>query len=448
MFLTDGDTKSVAAAPAWVQPLAMRLRPRNFDEYVGQEHLIGPGKLLRRAIEADRFTAIILYGPPGVGKTSLAELIASLTAAHFSRLSAVAATVKDVRAVAEEARARIQLHERRTVLFLDEIHRFNRAQQDVLLPDVESGVIRLIGATTENPFFYLVGPLVSRAQVFQLEALAPAAIATVIQRACTDERGFPGRRVTVTPEAVDFWAAISEGDARRVLTALEVAVLSTPPQDGAVAIDLTVARESMQRKAVAYGDDGHYDTASAFIKSMRGSDPDAAIYWLAKMIEAGDDPRFIARRIVIFAAEDVGNADPRALPLAVSAMQGVEMIGMPEGRIILAQAVTYCATAPKSNAAYLAIDRALADVRSDRVQPVPRHLRDTHYRGADQLGHGGGYQYPHDHPEHFVAQDYLGVDKRYYEPGPLGYEAKIRERLDYWAKRRAAEPAASEADDA
>jgi len=226
-----------------------------------------------------------------------------------------------------------------------------------------------------------------------------------------------------------------------------VAVLSTPPQDGAVAIDLTVARESMQRKAVAYGDDGHYDTASAFIKSMRGSDPDAAIYWLAKMIEAGDDPRFIARRIVIFAAEDVGNADPRALPLAVSAMQGVEMIGMPEGRIILAQAVTYCATAPKSNAAYLAIDRALADVRSDRVQPVPRHLRDTHYRGADQLGHGGGYQYPHDHPEHFVAQDYLGVDKRYYEPGPLGYEAKIRERLDYWAKRRAAEPAASEADD-
>ena len=436
MLLADDQPERAAPILAWAQPLAARLRPRNFAEYAGQEHIIGPGKLLRRAIEADRFTAIILYGPPGTGKTTLAELIANLTKAHFSRFSAVAATVKDVRACAEEAKARLRLHQQRTILFLDEIHRFNRAQQDVLLPDVENGIIRLIGATTENPFFYIVGPLISRAQVFQLQPLSREDIMALLERACTDERGFPELEVEISREALEFWADKSEGDARRVLTGLEVAVLSSKARNKKVRIGLKTAEESMQQKAVQYGDDGHYDTASAFIKSMRGSDPDAAVYWLAKMLEAGDDPRFIARRVVIFASEDVGNADPRALTLAVNAMQAAQMIGMPEARIILSQAVTYCATCPKSNAAIMAVDRALEDVRTGRVQPVPRHLRDAHYASAKRLEHGQGYDYPHNHPEHFVAQEYLGVDKRYYEPGELGYEKRVRARMEYWDELR------------
>ncbi len=432
MLFAEDQSEVVKTPNEWARPLAARLRPRDFSEYAGQEHIIGEGKLLRRSIEADSFTAIILYGPPGVGKTSLAELIANLTEAHYVRLSAVAATVKDVRACAKEATMRLRLHNRRTVLFLDEIHRFNRAQQDVLLPDVENGVIRLIGATTENPFFFIVGPLVSRAQVFQLNPLSPADIAALIRRACTDERGFSHLDIEITDDAIDFWSQISEGDARRVLTALEVAVLSAEQDGRRVKLDLAAAEESMQQKAVNYGDDGHYDTASAFIKSMRGSDPDAAIYWLAKMLSAGEDPRFVARRLVIFASEDVGNADPRALTLATSAMQAVSMVGMPESRIILAQATTYCATCPKSNSAIAAIDKAMGDIKAGRVVPVPQHLRDAHYSGAKKLGHGEGYDYPHNHDGHFAVQEYLGVDATYYEPGDLGYEAKIKERLEYW----------------
>ena len=440
MLFSDLTPDAEAAGPRLPdQPLAARLRPRSFAEFAGQEHLIAPGKLLRRAIEADRFTAIILYGPPGIGKTTLAELIAHLTAAHFRRLSAVSATVADLRRVVEEAGLHLRATPaRRTILFVDELHRFNRAQQDVLLPYVENGTVRLIGATTENPFFCLVGPLVSRAQVFRLEPLSPAAIAGVLQRAVTDERGFPGRHVELDAGVADFFGTACEGDARRALTALEVAVGSTPPAaDGqTIRVSLKTAEESMQQKALFYGDDGHYDTISAFIKSMRGSDPHAAVYWLAKMLQAGEDLRFIARRIVIFASEDVGNADPRAMPLALSAMQAVEMIGMPEARIILAQAATYCATCPKSNAAIKAIDQALEDVREGRVQPVPPHLRDSHYPGAASFGHGDGYQYPHDAPEGVVLQDYLAVPTVYYQPVDRGYETRIRERMAYWDKLR------------
>ena len=445
MLFAENETKA-EPIPAFsrARPLAARLRPRDFSEYVGQQHIIGPGQLLRRAIEADTFTALILYGPAGVGKTSLAEVIAAVTSSHFTRLSAVGATVKDVRECVSQARSRLQLHERRTILFLDEIHRFNRAQQDVLLPAVENGIIRLIGATTENPFFHLVGPLVSRAQVFQLQPLAEEDIVALIRQACTDERGFPDLDVELTGEALQFLAQHSEGDARRTLTALELAVLSSAEATagGRVVIDLDTAAASMQEKALQYGDDGHYDTASAFIKSMRGSDPDAAVYWLAKMLSAGEDPVFIARRVVIFASEDVGNADPRALSVAVSAMQAVNLVGMPEARIILSQAVTYCATAPKSNAALKAIDQAMGDIASGRVQPVPVSLRDAHYNSAARLGHGQGYEYPHDAPDHFVAQDYLGIDKTYYTPGELGYEKRIAERLRYWAERRQQETTA------
>lgn len=438
MLFTDYDRDPPPKAGVSDQPLAARLRPRSFEEYAGQQHIIGPGKLLRRAIESDRFTSIILYGPPGTGKTSLAELIAKLTASHFERLSAVAATVADVRQCIQDAVARKRLHDgRKTILFLDEIHRFNRAQQDVLLPDVENGNIRLIGATTENPFFHIVGPLVSRSQLFQLQALTADDIRTILQHACQDERAFPNLTIDVPTEAEAFWAQSCEGDARRLLTAFEVAVLTTrPAADGTIRIDLKTSEESLQQKAVTYGDDGHYDTISAFIKSMRGSDPDAAVYWLAKMLQAGEDIRFIARRIVIFASEDIGNADPRALTLAVSAMQAVNMIGMPEARIILSQATTYCATAPKSKAAYKAIAAAIRDVRDDRVQPVPVHLRDAHYQGAKRLGHGEGYKCPHDESQAAADQVYLQIPARYYEPVDMGYERRIRERMEYWESLR------------
>lgn len=428
-----------AASPETVeQPLAARMRPRTLDEYLGQKHLLSEGKLLRRAVDADRFSSIILSGPPGVGKTSLAELIAKRTSSAFIRLSGVSSSVKDIRREANAAEARKRVHKRNTILFIDEIHRFNKAQQDALLPDVENGNIRLIGATTHNPYFYVIAPLLSRSLSFQLEPLSKDDIAELLDRAIVDERAFPARKVEVAPAARKFLADICEGDARKVLTALEVAVMTTDADEsGTIIIDLPTAEESIQKRAIIYGDDGHYDTASAFIKSMRGSDPDAAVYWLAKMLHAGEDIRFIARRIVIFASEDIGNADPRALQLAVSAMQAIEMIGMPEARIILSQAVTYCATAPKSNAAYAAVNAALDDIKNERVQPVPVHLRDSHSSGAKEAGHGKGYQYPHSHGG-FVAQDYLGVDKAYYSPNRIGYEEKIAERMKYWQECREA----------
>lgn len=418
-------------------PLAARLRPQSFEEFVGQQHILGPEKLLRRAIDADRFTSIILHGPPGIGKTSIAELIATKTDSVFVRHSGVTSTVGDIRKEIASAVFRKHNHNKNTVLFIDELHRFNRAQQDVLLPDVENGNIRLIGATTQNPHFYIVGPLLSRSLVFQLEALSPEDLRKILQHAIEDERGFGDRKVEVTEDAMKFITEICEGDARRALNALEIAVLTTSSgKKGVIKIDLKTAEASVQKKVINYGDDGHYDTISAFIKSMRGSDPDAAVYWLAKMLHSGEEIMFIARRIVIFASEDIGNADPRALTLAVSAMQAVEMIGMPEARIILSHAVTYCATAPKSNASYMAIDESLKDIRNQRVQPVPKHLKDSHYSGAKKMGHGENYQYPHNFKDNFVPQEYMGIPKCYYKPGSIGYEAKIKERIEYWNSLR------------
>lgn len=418
-------------------PLAARLRPRSLDEYVGQRHLLEPGRLLRRAIDADRFSSIILSGPPGTGKTSLAEVIARMTDSEFIRLSGVTSSVADVRREIAAAVKRRRSSGRRTILFIDEIHRFSRSQQDSLLPDVENGNVRLIGATTHNPHFYVVGALLSRSLVFRLEPLSQEEIRTLLNRAAGDERSFPGRKVELEPQAADFLATACEGDARRALNALEVAALTTDPDDaGVTRVTLTEAEASIQQKMIVYGDDGHYDTASAFIKSMRGSDPDAAVYYLAKMLHAGEDIRFIARRLTIFAAEDVGNADPRALELCTAAMQAVEMIGLPEAKLILAQVTTYCATAPKSNASYAALEAAATDVEQERVQPIPVRLRDAHYAGAKAEGIGKDYLYPHDYPGGFVPQEYLSVDKRYYEPKEIGYEARIRERVDYWRALR------------
>lgn len=418
-------------------PLAARLRPRSLDEYVGQRHLLEPGRLLRRAIDADRFSSIILSGPPGTGKTSLAEVIARMTDSEFIRLSGVTSSVADVRREIAAAVKRRRSSGRRTILFIDEIHRFSRSQQDSLLPDVENGNVRLIGATTHNPHFYVVGALLSRSLVFRLEPLSQEEIRTLLHRAAGDERSFPGRKVELEPQAADFLATACEGDARRALNALEVAALTTDPDDaGVTRVTLTEAEASIQQKMIVYGDDGHYDTASAFIKSMRGSDPDAAVYYLAKMLHAGEDIRFIARRLTIFAAEDVGNADPRALELCTAAMQAVEMIGLPEAKLILAQATTYCATAPKSNASYAALEAAATDVEQERGQPIPVRLRDAHYAGAKAEGIGKDYLYPHDYPGGFVPQEYLSVDKRYYEPKEIGYEARIRERVDYWRALR------------
>jgi putative ATPase len=413
------------------KPLAARMRPRTTDEFVGQEHFLGPGKLLRRMLEADRLVSAIFYGPPGTGKTSLAEVIARQTQREFAPLNAASCGVKELRAALDAARDRLAASERRTTLFVDELHRFNRTQQEVLLPDVEAGVVALIGATTANPFFSLVSPLVSRSQVFEFKPLSKEDVLNLLHRALTDvERGLGRHQATVTDEALDFLAEVSDGDARRALNALEVAVLSAAESHQTV--DLTVAQDSIQKKAIQYDATGdeHYDAASALIKSMRGSDPDAATYWLARMLEAGEDPRFLARRIVIAAAEDVGNADPMALVVAASAAQATELVGMPECRIPLVQAVIYVAMAPKSNATITAIDAALSDVRSRRVLPVPVHLRDAHYPGAKRLGHGEGYQYAHNAPEGWVDQDYLGVDRHYYEPVDRGFEAELRQRLE------------------
>ena len=427
------DNSRPSEPAAALSPLPARLRPRHFDEFVGQGHILSKGKLLRRAIDSDTFSSLILCGPPGVGKTSLSELIASTTHSEFVRLSGVASTVADIRRETARAADRRRINGRRTILFVDELHRFNRAQQDVLLPDVESGVIRFIGATTQNPYFYVISPLISRSLVFKLEPLVKEDIVKLLGRAVVDERGFGAQKIRLAPEAAEFWAQASEGDARRALNALDIAVrTSEPDASGTIVVDLSAAEASIQEKALSYGDDGHYDTASAFIKSMRGSDPDAAVYWLAKMLKAGEDIRFIARRIVIFASEDIGNADPAALQVATSAMQAVEMIGMPEAKLVLSQAVTYCATSPKSNASCVAICEALDDIEHGRLQPVPLHLRDSHYKGAKKMGHGEGYQYPHNHEGNFVVQDYMGVNKTYYRPTEWGHERKIRERLEYW----------------
>lgn len=448
-------------------PLAVRMRPRSLDEFVGQQHFLGPGKLLRRMLEADRLTSVIFYGPPGTGKTTLAQIIASHTKSHFEQVNAAAVGVKEVRAILDDARDRLATSGGRTVLFLDEIHRFNRAQQDILLPDVEAGHVLLVGATTENPFFAINSPLVSRSQIFQFAPLSEDEIRSLIKHAAADnERGFGAIPLQIDPEAIDLWATMSDGDARRALMALEVAVLSmgkgaegqrdkgtegprlkendtASPQHSVPSslspsvpsrplhITLDVAEQSMQRKAIVYDGTGdeHYDAASALIKSMRGSDPDAAIYWVARMLEAGEDPRFIARRIAILASEDIGNADPRALLIAAAAYDVVEKIGMPEAQLTLAQAAIYMATAPKSNASATAIWSAMSDVREGRTVPVPKHLRDSHYKGAARLGHGKKYQYVHDFPEGFVRQDYLGVDKTYYQPTSRGYEADIARRM-------------------
>jgi putative ATPase len=412
------------------------MRPRTLEEFVGQTHILGPGQLLRRAIESDRIQSLIFYGPPGTGKTSLAQLIARRTTSKFERLSGVESNVADMRRVLAAAANRLENTGRPTILFIDEIHRFNKAQQDILLPDVESGTVRLIGATTHNPFFFVNSPLVSRSQIFELRPLSEAELEQLLERALTDaERGLGHLRIEAEKAALQHLARIADGDARKALNALEIAALTTAPgSDGAIHITLAVAEESIQRKAIVYdGDeDAHYDTISAFIKSMRGSDPDATLYWLAKMIHAGEDPRFIARRIVIHAAEDVGLADPMALVLANAAFQAAEFIGWPEARIPLAEAALYIATAHKSNSTVLAIDAALKDVESGRTLAVPEHLRDASYRGAKRLGHGEGYEYAHDHPGHFVAQDYLGADKCYYEPTEQGVEKKIKERVEKW----------------
>ncbi|MGH8022032.1 MAG: replication-associated recombination protein A [Limisphaerales bacterium] len=423
------------------RPLAARMRPRSLEEFAGQTHILGPGKLLRRAIEADRIQSLIFYGPPGTGKTSLAHLIARQTRSKFERLSGVESNVAEMRRALSAAANRLENTGRPTILFVDEIHRFNKAQQDVLLPDVESGVVKLIGATTHNPFFFVNSPLVSRSQIFELRPLSEEELTALLRRALADsERGLGGMKIQADAGALAHLAKVSDGDARKALNALEIAALTTAPEaDGGVRLTLAVAEESIQKKAVVYDadEDAHYDTISAFIKSMRGSDPDAALYWLARMAHAGEDPRFIARRIVIHAAEDVGLADPMALVLANAAFQAAEFIGWPEARIPLAEAVIYIATAPKSNSTVSAIGAAVKDVETGRTLEVPAHLRDTHYAGAERLGHGKGYKYPHDYEGHFVPRDYLGADRRYYEPTDQGSEKKIKERLEKWRALKA-----------
>lgn len=449
------------------EPLAVRMRPSTLEQFIGQEHFLGPGKMLRRMLEADRMTSVLFYGPPGTGKTSLAEVIAKTTNRHFERANAASVGVKDVRHVLDTATRRLETDGKRTIFFLDEIHRFNRAQQDVLLGDVERGIVTLIGATTENPFFAVNSALVSRSQIFQFQPLTETDIEKLLRMAIADpERGYGQFPLDVTDEAISHWAVMCDGDARRALTALEIAVLSegagfqvsgsgfqeqTSPDDGEQAdqpptihVDLDAAEQSIQQKAIVYDATGdeHYDAISAFIKSMRGSDPDAAIYWLARMLQAGEDPRFIARRIAILASEDIGNADPRAIQIAAAAFDITERIGMPECQLTLGQAAIYMATAPKSNASAQAIWTAMSDVKNGRTIPVPKHLRDGHYSGAKKLGHAQGYQSAHHSETGFVDQDYLGVDKTYYTPTDRGYEHRIGQFLQ-WLDEQRQQPKAS-----
>lgn len=413
-----------------VQPLAARMRPRNLDEFAGQQHFLGEGKLLRRLLKANRLGSVIFYGPPGTGKTTLAQLLASETKSRFRQLSAVTSGVKDLREVLQEARDEAATGGRRTLLFIDEIHRFNKTQQDALLPDVEEGIVTLVGATTANPFFAVVNALVSRSQIFQFQPLSPDDIKALLLRAIGDrERGLARHQVEMAEDALNFLAEVCDGDARRALSALEIGVLSSDERP--LRFTRELAAESVQRRAVEYDatGDSHYDAASALIKSIRGSDPDAGLYWLARMLEAGEDVRFLCRRLVILASEDVGNADPHALPLAVATMQACEFIGLPECQLTLSQCVTYLACAPKSNAATVAIGEALGDVREGRLLPVPVQLRDAHYGGAKQLGHGDGYEYSHNAEGGVAAQDYLGVEREYYRPVERGFEKELAERL-------------------
>ena len=415
-------------------PLAVRLRPTKLDQLFGQEHILGKNKLLRRAIEADRLTSLILFGPPGTGKTSLAWCIAKVTQANYVAINATISNVEELRKIIAASKQRAKEGKTKTILFIDEIHRFNKAQQDVLLPDVEDGRLVLIGATVHNPYFSLTAALLSRSIVCELKALQSADLINIINYALKNqEKGLGNFKVKLDKKALNFLAQSCEGDARRALSALELGVLTTPAdKDGYINFDLEIAQESIQKKAVVYDrdGDGHYNTASAFIKSMRGSDPDAAIYWMAKMLYAGEDPRFIARRVCILAAEDVGNADPLALVLANAALQISEFVGMPEARIPLAQAVIYVTCAPKSNASYLAVERATQDIKENKTQEVPDHLKDTSYSGAQKLGAGLGYKYSHDYPGHYVKQQYMPKPVCYYEPTDLGHEAKIKERLE------------------
>jgi len=417
------------------RPLAIRMSPRTLEDYVGQEHLVGPGKLLRRLLEANRVVSLILYGPPGTGKTAFARLVARRTKSRFVALNAVTSGLADLRKVFDEAAENKKLYQRSTILFLDEIHHFNKSQQDALLPHLEQGTILLVGATTQNPFFALNTALLSRSRVCELRLLEEKHLALILDRALTDpENGLGNYKVNLSPEAKSHLLKAASGDARTLLNALEVGVLTTPPEkDGVIPFGLEVAQESIQKRMVQYdaAGDQHYDTISAFIKSIRGSDPDAALYWLAKMLYAGEDPRFIARRLVISASEDIGNADPQALSLAIAAQQALEFIGLPEGRIPLAQATVYLAAAPKSNAAYMGLESAANDVKNESTKEVPQHLKDAHYSGAKTLGHGEGYQYAHDYPEHYVKQEYVPNPGRYYIPTTMGYEAKIKSWLDH-----------------
>lgn len=421
-------------------PLASRLRPRTLDEVVGQQHIIGKDKLLYRAIKADKLGSVIFYGPPGTGKTTLAKVIANTTQADFKQINATVAGKKDMEEVVTEAKNNMGMYGRRTILFVDEIHRFNKGQQDYLLPFVEDGTLTLIGATTENPYFEVNGALLSRSRIFELKPLEKDDIKQLIYRAVTDsERGMGTYRVKIEEDAADFLADTANGDARAALNAVELGVLTTErSEDGLIHIDLAAAQECIQKRAVRYDKDGdnHYDTISAFIKSMRGSDPDAAVYYLARMLYAGEDIKFIARRIMICASEDVGNADPQALNVAVSAALAAERIGLPEAQIILSQAASYVACAPKSNAAYVAIQNAMENVKTTRTMPVPVHLQDRHYKGAAKLGHGEGYKYANDYPKHYVKQQYLpdGMEGTvFYEPSDNGYEKQIKAYMK-WLK--------------
>ena len=417
-------------------PLAQRMRPRGLDEFAGQESILGEGKPLRRLISEDRLVSMIFYGPPGTGKTTLAQIIAARTRASFVQLNAVASGVKEMREVIAAARERWSLRGKRTILFIDEIHRFNKAQQDALLAAVEQGTVIFIGATTENPFFYLTGPLLSRTRLFVFEQISAADTLALLQRALADkDRGLGKLPLAVEPEALRYLADQADGDARAALNALELAALAGEEREGKITVNPELAAEALQRRALAYDRDGdnHYDQASALIKSIRGSDPDAALYWMARMLKGGEDPLFIARRLVISAAEDIGNADPRALQVAVAAAQAVQLIGLPEGRIPLAQAITYLAPAPKSNASYLAVDEAISTVEESFSRPVPDHLRGSSYRGALRLGYGKGYLYPHAFPGHFAPQAYLPPElqgKRFYRPDGQGFEKQIKERLE------------------
>ncbi len=448
LFETKSKAKENKSAP-----LAVRMRPRNLNEFVGQKHILGPGKLLTRAILADRISSLILYGPPGTGKTALAYVISNVTRAHFERINATTSNVEELRRLISQALQRRELSGEKTILFIDEIHRFNKAQQDVLMPDVEQANVVLIGATVHNPFFSIVAPLLSRSIVFSLNPLTEEEILIILKNTLKDkERGLGKLRIKMQDKALRHLARLSDGDARRALNALELGSLTTRPREmaatpisrgrpdkgGIINFTLKVAEESIQKKAVVYdkGEGAHYDTISAFIKSMRGSDPDATLYWLAKMIYAGEDPRFIARRICICAAEDVGNANPQATVLANAALQISEFVGLPEARIPLAQAAVYIASSPKSNAAYQGIEAALSDVEKGRTLEVPKHLRVGTYPGAKKLGHGQGYKYAHNYKGHFVKQEYIPAKRKYYIPAPIGYEKKIKEWLESLDKQQ------------